>query len=66
MLKSKLTTAIQQEIRRHNWTEHAEDEITAVGCKTCRMQIATTNRLIEHIVRAALAPINRLSVEGSS
>lgn len=66
MLKSKLIAAIQQEIRRHNWTEYAEEGVTVTGCTACHVKIRTTNQLIEHIAGAMPALIDRLSLEAKS
>ena len=70
MLKSKLTHAIQAEIRRHNWGTFVDEPppiaqggrgVVVTGCSASRVRLNTTNQFIEHVAGAMPALIERLS-----
>ena len=66
MLKSKLLKAIQDEIRRHNWTTYAKDGIVRPGCSTCSVMINTTTNFTDHLALAIPGLIDRLSQQNTT
>lgn len=72
MLKSKLLSELQSEIRRHDFSTFIDEPpsvaqggkgVCVPGCPTCRKRIQTINRFLDHLAEDAMpALIERLLV----
>ena len=71
MLKSKLLSALQSEIRRHDFSTFIDEPpsvaqdgkgVCVPGCPACRKRINTMNQFLDHLAEDAMpALIEKLS-----
>jgi hypothetical protein len=63
MLKSELLRALQQEIRRHNFSTFVENPpaigeggngVVVPGCPTCEKRLHTINQFLDHLAEDAM------------
>ena len=71
MLKSELLRAIQQEIRRHDFSNFVDEPpavaqggkgVVVPGCPACKKRINTMSQFLDHLAQDAMpALLDRLS-----
>jgi len=76
MLKSELLSALQREIRRHDFSTFIDEPpsvarggqgVCVPGCPTCRKRIQTMNQFLDHLANDAMpALIARLSADAKA
>ena len=76
MLKSKLLSALQSEIRRHDFNYFVDHPpsiaqggkgVVVPGCPACRTRINTMGKFLDHLAEDAMPVlIERLSTEASA
>jgi hypothetical protein len=76
VLKSDLLSALQAEIRRHDFSYFVDEPpsiaqggkgVVVSGCPACKKRINTMNKFLDHLAEDAMPPlIERLFIEASA